>query len=194
MKRTSSAPGGYGGGGGAGRGGGGGSYGGRGGGGAQQPAKKPRVQNDDFDESGFMPEEEFDMGEGQYERIEGVEGEDAASESQSGRWIRQHNVPHDSTTQPLIVHWLDIDMISGPPLIRNPAGGDVIGSTDVIVPIVRLYGVTQEGHSAMIHVHGVTPYFYASFAGFSDLSDHNLGLIRSAMDLKVLELRMHSSS
>jgi hypothetical protein len=28
------------------------------------------------------------------------------------------------------------------------------------VPIMRLYGVTQEGHSVIAHVHGYDPYFY----------------------------------
>ena len=28
------------------------------------------------------------------------------------------------------------------------------------VPIMRLYGVTQEGHSVIAHVHGYDPYFW----------------------------------
>lgn len=156
------------------------SYGGGGGAGGSQPPKKARFQ-EDFDD--FMPEDDYDGAEGQYERVEGADVED--SEMQSGRWIRPRSAVHDPTTQPLIFQWLDIDMISGAPLTRNPAGGDVVGSIDAIVPIVRLYGVTQEGESVMACIHGVTPYFYASFSGFNDLNDFNLGLIRAAMDSRV---------
>jgi len=28
------------------------------------------------------------------------------------------------------------------------------------VPIIHIYGLTKEGHSAVLHVHGVMPYFY----------------------------------
>lgn len=28
------------------------------------------------------------------------------------------------------------------------------------VPMMRLYGVTQEGHSVVAHIHGYEPYFY----------------------------------
>jgi hypothetical protein len=28
------------------------------------------------------------------------------------------------------------------------------------VPIMRLYGVTQEGHSVIAHIHGYDPYFW----------------------------------
>jgi hypothetical protein len=26
--------------------------------------------------------------------------------------------------------------------------------------VLRLYGVTEEGHSCLVHVHGYEPYFY----------------------------------
>jgi DNA polymerase delta subunit 1 len=28
------------------------------------------------------------------------------------------------------------------------------------VPMLRLYGVTEDGHSCLVHVHGYEPYFY----------------------------------
>ena len=34
------------------------------------------------------------------------------------------------------------------------------GSREASVPIVRMYGVTMNGHSVVAHVHGFTPYFY----------------------------------
>lgn len=55
-------------------------------------------------------------------------------------------------------------MYGGPPLRGDPGGRDrpVPGATAGTVPVIRLYGVTRDGHSAVAHVHGVTPYFYCN--------------------------------
>ena len=34
------------------------------------------------------------------------------------------------------------------------------GSQIAPVPIIRMYGVTMEGHSILAHLHGFTPYFF----------------------------------
>jgi hypothetical protein len=50
---------------------------------------------------------------------------------------------------------MECDYTVGPPhaLIK-------IGSPEPSVPIVRLFGVTAEGHSVLVKVYGVLPYFY----------------------------------
>ena len=70
----------------------------------------------------------------------------------------------------------------------NPAGGDVIGSTEGPVPIIRLYGVTAEGQSVLAHIHGFTPYFYVSLPPGTDLSNGILGSMRITLDQKVISL------
>ena len=36
------------------------------------------------------------------------------------------------------------------------------GCTTGLVPIIRMYGVTQEGNSVLAHIHGFAPYFYVA--------------------------------
>lgn len=53
-------------------------------------------------------------------------------------------------------------MTAGEPLKLDPATGKapVQQSPEEVVPIIRLYGVTEEGNSVFAHVHGFVPYFY----------------------------------
>lgn len=65
--------------------------------------------------------------------------------------------------------WVDVDMTAGEPLSIDPATGKKPAqqSPEEIVPIIRLYGVTEEGHSVFAHIHGFVPYFYIPVpAGF----------------------------
>lgn len=105
--------------------------------------KKMRSEADYEDEMQANYDEEALMEDLFYEKIEGVEGDDTGE--LQGRWIRPKDVTWSAAEQPLIIHWLDIDMISGNPLTANPAGGKVVGSHESPVPIVRLFGVTREG-------------------------------------------------
>lgn len=78
-------------------------------------------------------------------------------------------------------------MTTGSPLARNPAGGNVIGSLEGPVPIIRLYGVTRQGRSVMASIHGFTPYFYVSLPPSADMSDSALGQLRSVLDQRLKE-------
>ena len=48
------------------------------------------------------------------------------------------------------------------------------GSTVGPVPILRVYGVMEKGHSITVHVHGFSPYFYVKApAGFTKMDCGN---------------------
>ena len=81
-------------------------------------------------------------------------------------------------------------MTSGNPLSQNPAGGEIVGSSEGPVPVLRLYGVTNDGYSVLAHIHGFTPYFYVSLPASTDLSDSMLGMMRATLDQKVLYCNM----
>lgn len=53
-------------------------------------------------------------------------------------------------------------MTSGGPVKTDPATGKtpLQTSPEEVVPVIRLYGVTEEGHSVFTYVHGFVPYFY----------------------------------
>ncbi len=76
-------------------------------------------------------------------------------------------------------------MSSGEPLLFNPDGGQVHGSREGPVPIVHLYGVTQEGHSVMVSAHGFTPYFFVSFPSSLSLNETLLGQMQAVLDQRV---------
>jgi DNA polymerase delta subunit 1 len=83
----------------------------------------------------------------------------------------------------LALQWLDIDMLSGSPW-QNP-DGKIVGSRQAVVPVIRLYGVTSEGSSVMVSVHGFTPYFYVSLPLSTDLNESFLGALRVTLDQRV---------
>lgn len=78
-------------------------------------------------------------------------------------------------------------MYEGKPLSTRPGAAPgraaVPGSKEGSVPILRLYGVTEHGHSVTAHVHGFTPYFYV--AAHPDLTEDMLPRFRVELDTAV---------
>jgi DNA polymerase delta subunit 1 len=124
--------------------------------------------------------------------ITGIDENDLSSSSnlsdnqQQLRWLRNVKKTYDSKIDNLAFHWLDIDMTSGDPLTSNPDGSNsIVGSMEGPVPIIRIYGVTAEGHSVMTNIHGFTPYFYISFPSSIDLTESFMAQLRQTLDHKV---------
>ena len=85
------------------------------------------------------------------------------------------------------VQWLDMDVVSGKPLSKNPnkAKNKVAGSSDGVVPILRTFGVEdRNGHSVCVFLHGFTPYAYFALPPETDVdsSEENMRAIRDALN------------
>ncbi|XP_077545461.1 DNA polymerase delta 1, catalytic subunit [Haemaphysalis longicornis] len=124
-------------------------------------SKKPRRQYDDDDEPMDFEAElalmEQQLSEEQatdpdYDSQESVAGPDDVCTSV--RWARPPLPPWDAKSQSLEFQQLDLDHYLGEPLPGMP------GMSRGPIPIVRMFGVTDSGHSVLCHVHGFLPYFY----------------------------------
>lgn len=91
------------------------------------------------------------------------------------------------------VNWLDMDVVSGKPLSQNPNTNKkkIVGSVSGMVPILRCFGVDDDGHSMALFIHGFTPYCYFALPTGYELStesgDENsiLGAIRDMLTLRL---------
>jgi choline dehydrogenase-like flavoprotein len=114
----------------------------------------------------------------------------AVSEGQNQRWKRP--ACNDwSRTKDRHVQWLDMDVVSGKPLSQNPNTNkkQIVGSVKGMVPILRCFGVDDDGHSMALFIHGFTPYSYFALPEGYELDqsngDSNLAAIRDALTLRL---------
>lgn len=127
----------------------------------QSGTKKPRRQNDDDDEPMDF-EAELALMEQQLseeQAMDDVESQESvagpADVCTSARWARPPlAAPWDPAARSLEFQQLDLDHYLGEPLPGMP------GMSRGPIPIVRMFGVTDDGHSVLCHVHGFLPYFY----------------------------------
>lgn len=155
--------------------------------------KRPRASGNGNGNGDYEPTFEDElcmMEEMEEEMIDAniVEGK-VVSDSQEHRWARPVvEAEMNNNNRDLNFQWLDIDMVSGPPLDKNPDGSnELVGSRECLTTILRLFGVTSEGRSIMACVHGFTPYLYVSFPPSITFDDHDLGQLRVVLDEKIKE-------
>jgi DNA polymerase family B, exonuclease domain len=113
------------------------------------------------------------------------------------RWKRP-DLPDDFTNaQDLNFQWIDMDVTTSPqPLQTNPNSSrtDVVGSPTGPVPVLRCYGVDENGHSVATYYHGFTPYAYFAIPNSNvgtsaiELSDSALAEIRTVIDSRLREM------
>ena len=98
------------------------------------------------------------------------------STSQLQKWSRKPTPPNLNNQTDIHFQWLDIDMTNhSKPLTQNPNNEKkkkevvVVGAQKGIVPVIRVYGVTDEGYSIVTFLHGYTPYGYFALPEGYDL-------------------------
>lgn len=112
---------------------------------------------------------------------------DSSEGCENKLWARPSVVESMDTKNSIAFQWLDIDMTTAEAMNHNPDGGKVLGSTSGIVPVIRLYGVTQSGQSICANVHGFTPYIFVALPLNADLSDASLSSLRAYLDARMKE-------
>lgn len=118
--------------------------------------------------------------------------------TKASAWPRKPLVPVDPRVDSVAFQWIDIDMYDGLPLRANPKAGAEVpglkasGDASQTAAIIRLYGVTAQGHSVLLHVHGVLPYFYCACP--DDFDESRCGEVRAALDAAVSQRDRDSSS
>jgi DNA polymerase delta subunit 1 len=121
--------------------------------------------NDDGPPEDFFPDAEDEMETHYNDQTDSAIHYAQLSSSQLSRWARKPLPTNLSTTNQQDIHfqWLDIDMsANNTPLTKNPNSKrkQVLGAQEGQVPIIRVYGVTDGGHSIVTILHGYTPYGY----------------------------------
>ena len=101
------------------------------------------------------------------------------------RWLRPENKITDNSKD-VSLQWFDMDLTAGTPLEKNPNESQkrVVGATSGQVPVIRAYGVSEEGNSVAVFIHGFTPYGYFALpenATFEN-TEENLANIRRCIN------------
>ncbi|XP_043230281.1 DNA polymerase delta catalytic subunit-like isoform X1 [Amphibalanus amphitrite] len=129
--------------------------------GAGGASKRFRGEDEDAPMSTF--EEELALLES--EESELIASEDSlqpAPESQEvdARWSRPALPPLDPAADDITFQQMETDYYLGYPLPGMP------GAQTGLIPIMRMFGVTSEGHSVCCHVHGFAPYLFVPVPEF----------------------------
>ena len=113
-------------------------------------------------------------------------------------WARKSLGPLDPHVDAMAFQWIDIDMYDGLPLQKNPKEGAAVpgvqfsGDARQSAAVIRLFGVTMDGNSVLMHVHGVLPYFYCFCP--DNFDESRCGDVRQVLDAAVSQRERDSSS
>ena len=108
-------------------------------------------------------------------------------EQQTKRWSRPA-VAIDGNKSDLHLQWMDMDVVSGAPLKKNPneSKSSIVGRDDGQVPILRTFGVTEEGNSVTLFIHGFTPYCYFALPqGYKVVDPSSFGEARQLLQTRL---------
>ncbi|XP_021734583.1 DNA polymerase delta catalytic subunit-like [Chenopodium quinoa] len=124
----------------------------------QQPSPEPpkhlaTTEEDDFDEDFYLQDDLMDEDSQILRDID----ERSAKLARLSKWARPElSQSYKSQSQSIVFQQLEIDYVIGEchkEFLSNRSGS---------AAIIRIFGVTREGHSVCCNVHGFEPYFYIS--------------------------------
>ncbi|CAL8087292.1 unnamed protein product [Orchesella dallaii] len=152
-------------------------------------AKKPRSNYNNTEDDDMMDTEEMELAfledsemldDDMTSGLIGQEDETAKSITYE-QWERPAVGKDFSTkTTNLTFQQLDVDhYIHSKPVFGMP--GAKLGP----VPVIRLYGVTEDGHSVCCHVHGFSPYFYVALP--QNFNASHCGPLKTSLNQVILK-------
>ncbi|CAI9753051.1 unnamed protein product [Fraxinus pennsylvanica] len=141
------------------------------------PTPAPATPSPQQKQRTSMEEEEFDEDVFLEETLLQYEEEDSQRRALSerlGKWKRPAlSSSYINQSQNIIFQQLEIDYVIG------DSHKELLSNSSGPAAIIRIFGVTKEGHSVCCHVHGFEPYFYVCCPpgmGPDDISDFHQAL------------------
>lgn len=125
---------------------------------SQQPSPVPQkhhatTEEEEFDEDVYLPDDLIDEDSQILRDID----ERSAKLARLSKWVRPHlSQSYKTQSQSIVFQQLEIDYVIG----DSPK--EILPNRSGSAAIIRIFGVTREGHSVCCHVHGFEPYFYIS--------------------------------
>ena len=157
-----------------------------------------RLRGGGFDDDEQLYQDEVDMMDEEEQQepippelLEGEDTEQLVSKTAAQRWHRpavRADLSHKDT---LNLQWLDMDVVSGKPRkgLNSLDPDKVLGNQEGTVPVLRTYGVTDEGPSICVFIHGFTPYGCFSVPPEFTVDRSRLGDMRAFLQTKLAACR-----
>ena len=113
------------------------------------------------------------------------------SDPAAQRWHRPAVRADLSNQDTLNLQWLDMDVVSGKPRKGTSEldPNKEVGSQEGSVPVLRTYGVTDEGPSICVFIHGFTPYGCYAVPPEFTIDESKLDEMRSLLQAKLAGCR-----
>ncbi|KNA03069.1 hypothetical protein SOVF_212670 [Spinacia oleracea] len=134
---------------------------------SQNPSPAPpkhhaTMEEEDFDEDVYLPDDLIDEDSQILRDLD----ERSAHLARLTKWARPHLSPsYKSQSQSIVFQQLEIDYVIG------DSHKEILANRGGSAAIIRIFGVTREGHSVCCKVHGFEPYFYISCPSWMDTND-----------------------